>query len=311
MAPLRALIVTVLYPTEDEPGYGRFVFDQVEALRRIPDVEVDVFAFPRGGSSYVRSARELRRRFRAARYDVVHAHYGLSAWTAILGTRGVPRVVTLHGTDVHHPRAGPVTRAALPFVTLTAAVSADLAARLPARRRGTVAVLPCGVDVHRFHPLDRAEARRELDLDADGRLLLFPADPARAEKRHDRARALAAATGAQLLELGGVHPEEVPLRVNAANAVVVPSAREGFGLAVLEALACDVPVLATPVGVAPFALAGVPGTLCAPFDVDAWAAAVEPHLDAPDPRVQGRARAELLSAERMAERVVEAWRSLL
>ncbi len=57
-----------------------------------------------------------------------------------------------------------------------------------------------------------------------------------------------------LLTLGAVAPERVPLWVNASNAVLVPSEREGFGLAVLEALACDVPVLATPVGVHPEAL---------------------------------------------------------
>ncbi len=51
----------------------------------------------------------------------------------------------------------------------------------------------------------------------------------------------------------------MPLWVNAANAVLVPSEREGFGLAVLEALACDVPVLATPVGIHPEALASVAG----------------------------------------------------
>ncbi len=54
-----------------------------------------------------------------------------------------------------------------------------------------------------------------------------------------------------LLALGNVPPSDVPLCVNAANAVLVPSEREGFGLGVLEALACDVPVLATPVGIAP------------------------------------------------------------
>ena len=58
----------------------------------------------------------------------------------------------------------------------------------------------------------------------------------------------------------------MPLWVNAANAVVVTSDYEGFGLTCVEALACDVPVLSTPVGIAPFALAGVAGTLCAPFD---------------------------------------------
>jgi teichuronic acid biosynthesis glycosyltransferase TuaC len=68
----------------------------------------------------------------------------------------------------------------------------------------------------------------------------------------------------------------VPLYVNAANAVVVPSEREGFGLAVLEALACDVPVLATPVGVHPVALDGVAGTLCAPYEGARWQAALEP-----------------------------------
>ena len=64
----------------------------------------------------------------------------------------------------------------------------------------------------------------------------------------------------------------MPLWVNAANAVLVPSEREGFGLAVLEALACDVPVLATPVGITPEALEGIAGTLCAPFDAAAWRA---------------------------------------
>jgi glycosyltransferase involved in cell wall biosynthesis len=103
----------------------------------------------------------------------------------------------------------------------------------------------------------------------------------------------------------------VPLWVNAASAVLVPSDREGFGLATLEALACDVPVLATPVGVAPDVLPGIPGTYCGPFELETWRSALAPLLAAPDPRVAGRSRAELFSADRMANRVLSAWRSLL
>src|SRR5205085_4104621 len=95
-----------------------------------------------------------------------------------------------------------------------------------------------------------------------------------------------------------------------ANAVVVPSDHEGFGLAVLEALACDVPVLATPVGVHEVALQGIDGVLCAPFERDAWSAALTPHLETPDPRVAGRSRAALFSAQRMAQRVAAAWSEL-
>ena len=303
---MRALVVTNMYPTARDPARGTFVRDQVEALRRLDDMDVDVHEFPLGGArAYLRAARDLRRRHRGADYDVIHAHFGLVAWPA-LALRGAAHAATLHGTDVEHPRSGPISRAALPLLDLPAAVSASLATRIPgAGRSRRMAVLPCGVDLERFRPLPRADARARLGLDPAAPCVLFPSDPARPEKRHDRAREAAGET--TMLTLGGVPPDEVPLRINAANAVLVPSEREGFGLGTLEALACDVPVLATPVGIAPVALRGVARTLCAPYDVTRWREALEPLLEDPDPRVEGRARAVLFSAQRMAERVAIAW----
>jgi glycosyltransferase involved in cell wall biosynthesis len=305
---MRALVVTNMYPTVARPALGRFVYDQVEALRRIDGVEVELFAFAPGLRSYPRAARELRRRFRRERFDVIHAHFGLTAWPA-LALRGAPHLVTFHGTDLAHPRSRRLSHAALPFLSLAAAVSTSLARQVPgAGSRRRVAVLPCGVDTQRFRPLPRAEARARLGLDAQAPLLLFPADPARPEKRFDRA--VEVAGDVELRALSDVHPDEVPFWVNAANAVLIPSEREGFGLAVLEALACDVPVLATPVGIAPHVLDGVAGTHCAAFDAAGWRAALAPHLAAADPRIAGRERAMLFSAERMAARVAVVWRAL-
>ena len=90
--------------------------------------------------------------------------------------------------------------------------------------------------------------------------------------------------------------------------MLVPSEREGFGLAVLEALACDVPVLATPVGIHPAALDGIDGTYCGPFDEAAWRDALAPHLATADPRIHGRAQRRGFSTDRMAAKVVAAWR---
>jgi teichuronic acid biosynthesis glycosyltransferase TuaC len=304
---MRALIVTNMWPTASEPALGSFVRDQVDALRELEGVDVEVFAFPPGG--YVRAARELRRLHRRERFDVIHAHFGLTAWPA-LALRGAPHVVTLHGTDLRHRRSRRITRAALPFVELVAAVSPDLAREVPgAGDRRRVAVLPCGVDLDRFTAIPRTEARARLGLPPDEPCVLFPADPARAVKRYDRAQEVAGQT--RLLTLGRVHPFEVPLYVNAANAVLVPSSHEGFGLAVLEALACDVPVLATPVGVHPAALDGVAGTLCSAYDRAAWQAALAPHVQASDPRIAGRDRASLWSARQMARRVLDAWGEVL
>jgi hypothetical protein len=58
-------------------------------------------------------------------------------------------------------------------------------------------------------------------------------------------------------------------------------------------------------------LAGVAGTYCGPFDAAAWREALAPALADTDPRIEGRERAELWSTDRMALRVVEAWRALL
>ncbi len=216
--------------------------------------------------------------------------------------------MTLHGTDVHHPRSWRITRAALGRMDLVAAVSEELAALVRERRPGTdVSVLPVGADLDRFRPLDRAECRARLGLDPHARIALLPADPARPEKRADRAREVAERAGAQLLTLGRVPPDEMPHWVNAADAVLVPSEREGFGLAVIEALACDVPVLATPVGVHAEALEGIAGTRCAPFEAEAWASA----LRAAPERIDGRDRAARWGADAMARGVLAAWKSLV
>jgi teichuronic acid biosynthesis glycosyltransferase TuaC len=319
---------------ERHPERGRFVRDQVAALRRLPDLEVELYEFPPGVGNLARAARILRGRYgarrgkrRGARHlDVVHAHFGLTAWPA-LAVPARARGLTVHGTDVRDPRTRQVTRAVLPLMDLIGAASTELAHELPGRAaRRRAQVLPCGVDLDRFRALPRGQARAELGLAPDRPHILFPADPSRTVKRYDRARAIvqvlaetgdrspapARASGApQLHTLGGVPPELVPLWVNAANAVLVPSEHEGFGLAVLEALACEVPVLATPVGIHAEALHDLPGTLCAPFDIPRWRAALEPHLRSEDPRVAGRARAEPFSAECMAMRLADAWRALL
>jgi len=310
---MRVLIVTNFVPDAGAPQRGRWVRDQIDELERC-GVEAVRFEFPPGRNEYLPATRRLRHLLRRERFDLVHAHYGLVGWCARLaGAR--PLLVSFHGTDVRHWLVGPLSHRLAWRVDLVAAVSRSLfdpednRPGLP-RVPGS-AVLPCGPDLRRFQPHSRAEARRELGLQPDGRYLLFPANPARPEKRHDRAAELAAACAAELLTGGTIEPERMPLWVNAANAVLVTSDYEGFGLAAVEALACDVPVLSTPVGVAPYALGGVRGALCAPFELERWRAAATPLLDSTDPRVEGSARAATLSAARMAKRTLEAYRAVL
>jgi teichuronic acid biosynthesis glycosyltransferase TuaC len=312
---VRVLVVTNIAPDPSTPARGKFVRDQVEALRAA-GVDVEFCSFPPGRREYPRGTRQIRRRLRRdGPFDLVHAHYGLAGWCALLaGAR--PLVVTFHGTDVRHRWVGPLSRVLARRLDLVAGVSRALFAPengRPGLRRhpGTAAILPCGADLNSFRPLPRREARLRLGLDPEGRYLLFPASTSRAVKRHDRAAALARTTGAELLSGGRIEAERMPDWMNAANAVVVTSDNEGFGLVAIEALACDVPVLSTAVGVAPFLLGGLDGCLAERFELERWAGVARSHLDAPDPRVAGRDRARWFAAEPMAERVLTAYGDLL
>lgn len=311
---MRVLVIDNFLPDRSAPQRGRFVRDQVEAIRGA-GVEVERASFPPGRPSYPRTVRALRRLLRSERFDVFHAHYGLSGWCAWLA-RARPLVVTFHGTDVRHPVVGPMSRRLVRRVTLGGAASAALFANegdrpgLP-RIPGRSAVLPCGVDLSRFRPRPRAEVRRGLGLDPDGRYLFFPAAPGRRVKRHDLALEVARLAGATLLTAGKVEPERMPEWVNAADAILITSENEGFGLGALEALACEVPVLSTPVGVVPALLDGLEGCLCARFEAERWSEFARERLAEKDPRVDGRRRAETYSAERMADRVLLAYRHVL
>ena len=310
---MRVLVVTNFMPDATAPQRGRWVRDQVDEMRR-RGIEVDLFEFARGRNEYLPATRRLRSLLRRERFDLVHAHYGLAGWVARLAGAH-PLVVTFHGTDVRHHLVGHLSRRLAWRADLVAGVSRALFKDEDGRPGlpsvpGS-AVLPCGPDLRRFVPQPRAQARQALGLDPDGRFLFFPANPARPEKRHDRAAELAIACGADLLSGGSIDPEQMPLWMNAANAVLVTSDYEGFGMAAIEALACEVPVLSTPVGIAPYALRGIDGCLSADFSVASWEEVARRHLEASDPRVAGSARAATLSAAAMAERVIEAYRAVL
>jgi teichuronic acid biosynthesis glycosyltransferase TuaC len=311
---MRVLVVTNLTPDAAAPARGSFVRDQVRALRAA-GLDVELFSFPVGKREYPRATLAIRRLLAAEHFDLVHAHYGLAGWCAELAGAN-PLIVTFHGTDVRHPTVGRMSRRLARRADLVAAASRalfDAESGRPGLQRvpGRSAVLPCGADLDRFRPGPRADARSKLGLDPERRYLLFPAAPGRPEKRHDRAQQLARLVGAELLSGGDIEAELMPDWINAADAVLVTSDNEGFGLVAVEALACDTPVLSTPVGVAPALLAGVEGCLCAPFDASRWAEALSAHLEADDPRIAGRERAGWFAAGPMAARVEIAYHQVI
>lgn len=73
--------------------------------------------------------------------------------------------------------------------------------------------------------------------------------------------------------VGFLPAEELPFWYNSAEVFLYPSIFEGFGLPVLEAMACGTPVIVSAASSLP-EIAGEAGLCLSPYEVDAWAAAL-------------------------------------
>ena len=227
-------------------------------------------------------------------YDLVYSHYWLSAW---VGKRlqkwwRVPHLVMFHtlgavknavGVGAREPELRIKTERAIVsscqcIIAATEAEKADLVRHYDASAE-KVRVIPCGVNLDMFRPMDKTEAKNRLGLNGDKTIIFV----GRIEPLKGIDRLLMAVSHLQngcrprLLIIGGgensrqeiarlrrlagklqisdaidfrglIKQSDLPFFYSAADVCVVPSYYESFGLVALESLACGTPVVATQVG---------------------------------------------------------------
>lgn len=306
---MRVLVVTNMFPTPANPAWGSFVKEQIDDLRGL-GLDVDQVAFHghEKRTEYGRAIAAVRRALRAGRYDVVHAHYGLSGAVAALARPRAPLVTTFHGSDYDGPAWQRWVSTAVARRSSVIVVSESGRRRLGAP---DAALIPMGVDTRLFAPRDRAEARRSLGWEENGRYAMLAGarlDPVKGAALFDAAVARVPALKGVTLE--GLTREGAALALNAVDVLVVASIREGSPLTVRESLACMTPVVAVPVGDVPAVLAGLPGCAVVPRDGAALAEAIGAALEAPrDPSL--RQRAEETSRDVAAHRVSVVYEEIL
>lgn len=260
--PYQVLVLTNLWPTEADPGWGTFVQAQMESLRPL-GVEYDLL-FMNGRESlanYGKAVSELRRRLAAKRYDLIHAHFGLSGLVARFQCR-VPVVVSFMGDDVlgRFDRKGRNSAIGLMYqlssFVLARSVSAVIVKSALMKQRlrlDSARVIPNGVNLDLFRPLDPTEARRVLGLDDRRKYVLFPYDPAVARKRFDLLQQAVTLARVQvpeleILQVVCVPRVRMPFYFNAADVMALLSYAEGSPNAVKEAMAVNLPVVTVDVG---------------------------------------------------------------
>jgi glycosyltransferase involved in cell wall biosynthesis len=245
----RVTAVKVLFVSSGKNGKpGQVVISQGESLKEA-GIEVDYLLSGPGISGYLSAVPAVRRAWKSGRYDLVHAHYSLSAFVASLAGR-FPLVVSLMGSDVH---MSPVVRGlSRVFYRLrwntTVVKSQKMKDKLGLQ---AAEVIPNGVDIRLFRPADRADARAHIGYAPARKMVLFGSSAERREKNPalaEKAMELLGDPKADLIFLSGIPHDEVPSYLNAADLLLLTSKWEGSPNVVKEAMACNCPVVSTDVG---------------------------------------------------------------
>ncbi len=308
---------------ENATSAGVFVDRQISALRKA-GVRVSTFDIGTSHSPFqlLKKLWELRRSADDLGVDIVHARYG-TIIAALSVLAGFPAVITYCGSDLH-PGAtiSPLRKYAgillSNFASLLAreiiCVSDGLRARLWWCRRKAV-VIPDGVDLESFSPGDQLEARKRLGWGLHHPIAIINAarDPqAKGLKIAQEAIAVAKATvpDVELLVVQGIKPDDMPLCYRAADVLVCASNYEGSPNVIKEALACNLPIVSTPVGDVPERLAGVYPSAIVPWDGRAMGKAIAEMLSKRE-RSNGRQFALELGMQKTAQRVIAVYQAAL
>jgi len=308
------------------------VSGQADSLRSAGwDVRIGVVDDRTSVRGITRNVLRLKGEITRAQPGVMHAQYGtVTAAVARLVRADIPLVVSFCGDDLlGTPEDGAAWRIrerigrsfgiwAARDAAAVIVKSGNLYRELPEDIRVKAIVIPNGVDLEWFMPLNRGMCRERLGWAKNPRVVLFNAS--RGDNRSVKNSALAHAAvkvlsnevpDVVLHTMSDSDREEVRWMMNAADCLLVTSLHEGSPNIVKEAMACNLPVVSVPCGDVAERLEGTwPGGV-GPYDAGALAEMIGDVFRV-ECRSNGRERllAQGLCAKVIADRIIEVYRKV-
>jgi len=342
---MRLLAVTNMYPSAARPSSGVFVREQVKGLRAI-GLEVRVLLIDRrseGAFEYYRMGDRIDAAVTEFNPDVIHVMYGGVMADQIVRRHSThraatvrersyyrrPVVVTFHGSDLLGENLSGWVRKAFSrygvYCSRRAAKAANgiivVAQHLAKALRKVVTpekvrVIPCGIDLERFKPMDSLSCKQQLGWDFRTFHVLFASnngDPVKrpwlakmAVEHQSRDRKGAPV---QLHYMTGISNTEVPLWLNASDALILTSLHEGSPTVVKEALACGLPIVSVDVGDVAERIEGIEGCYLAEPEPTALAAKLS-LVRENGTRLNCRTRLEELSILNVAQQLKQCYENV-
>ncbi len=274
-------------------------------------IEVDFFPIKgKGAKGYLKAIFKLREHIKTNHYDITHAHYWISAIVATFAG-AKPTVASLMGDDVKTKEwyKWIIYIFYKFFWAKTVVKSKDM---YNAFGQKGVAIIPNGVDMQRFKPIDREEALNFTKWDRDKKHILFTSDPAREEKNFTLAKEAVDLLNDKNIELHylkDIPNSNIPYYYNSADVVVLTSTREGSPNAIKEAMACNIPIVSTDVGDVKDVISKTKGCYIASFEPKDFSNKIKLALEF-NQRTTGRKDIEYLNETNIAKKIIKIYKEV-
>ncbi|MGV3641160.1 MAG: glycosyltransferase family 4 protein [Adhaeribacter sp.] len=267
----------VVFVSRSDSGLPNpFVQEQAENLTRNFGIPIRHFLIRKGGLGYLKAVIPLYSFIRKNKADIVHVHYGLSALVAVLTKflflQRYKIIITFHGSDINKSSERGLSLWASQFSAHNILVSTRMSRFF---KKPNYSVIPCGIDVH-IRLDGRERTRLENNWDRNDFVVLFSSSFNRPEKDPDFAFEVIGALrqksprNVRFLELKGYTRPELTLLMQAADALILCSTREGSPQVIKEAILNSLPVVANDVGDVKQICAGVDNCFVVPKQVAAY-----------------------------------------
>ena len=290
MSNVKSQINKVLFVASGNKGAGTvssFVQSQFDSLKA---EGLAMLMFPirgKGWKNYLKAVFALRKVVKREHPDIIHAHYSTCGFVASLATLCLCRrpkiVVSILGSFPRRNAKWRRVRWAISHLwdgalTKSARTRNQLGLDLP--------VIPNGVNLDIFHPMDQTAARKQVGFETNDqspisnfqspisnhKYIVWCSHPTRPEKNWPLAEAAVAAANQHWSFVNGYlslnnksqttnhkpqislvpvydkTPQEVATFMNAADCLLLTSDSEGSPNVIKEAMACNCPIVTTNVG---------------------------------------------------------------
>jgi teichuronic acid biosynthesis glycosyltransferase TuaC len=260
-----------------------FIKEQGESLKR-NGIEIEYYpVIGKGIFGYLKSGLKLRKYLKKKRYDLIHAHFTLSGWTAVIGSGKTPVVLSLMGSDAYGEYVGVnkiqlssrftmmLTWLIQPFVKAIISKSQNIQKHVYLKHKSYI--LPNGINNEKFKP-DSNIYLINKSLRNGKKHVLFLGSKANIRKNYPLAQVAVEQLGLPDVELINPYPishDKIPDLLNSADVLVVPSLMEGSPNVIKEAMACNCPIVATDTGDIKWVFGSTEGCFVSSFDVKDFA----------------------------------------